>query len=49
MIFLRFCGKYGLKQIAENATSFASMFGVTEQRSQLKEETKIARRVKIEF
>ena len=27
--FVKFCGKYGLKQIAENSTSFVNMFSVT--------------------
>jgi hypothetical protein len=31
--FTKFCGKYGLKQIAENAASFANFFSVTGQRS----------------
>ena len=38
--FTKFCGKFGLKQIAENSTQFASMFSVTGQRSPLKEQTK---------
>lgn len=37
--FTKFCGKYGLKQIAENSTQFAAMFSVTGQRSPHKEET----------
>ena len=37
--FTKFCGKYGLKQIAENSTQFASMFSVTGQRSPHREET----------
>ena len=48
--FTKFCGKFGLKQIAENSAQFASMFGVTGQKSPLKEETKEARRkVLLEF
>lgn len=42
--FTKFCGKYGLKQIAENATQFANFFSVTGQRSPLKEETKEAKK-----
>lgn len=30
--FTRFCGKFGLKQIAENSTQFANMFSVTPQK-----------------
>jgi hypothetical protein len=41
--FTKFCGKYGLKQIAENAQQFAELFSVTGQRSPHKEETKAAR------
>ena len=37
--FTKFCGKYGLKQIAENAQQFANMFGVTGQLSPHREET----------
>jgi hypothetical protein len=29
--FTKFCGKYGLKQIAENSATFAEMFGTTGQ------------------
>jgi len=42
--FSQFCGKYGLKQIADSATNFVDMFSVTGQRSPLKEETKEARK-----
>ena len=42
--FTKFCGKYGLKQIAENSTQFANLFSVTGQRSPLKEETAAARK-----
>lgn len=42
--FTKFCGKYGLKQIAEDAASFSNMFSVTGQRSPLKEETSAARK-----
>ena len=42
--FTKFCGKYGLKQIAENSTQYANMFGVTGNRSPLKEETQAARK-----
>jgi hypothetical protein len=42
--FTKFCGKYGLKQIAENSAAFANMFSVTGQRSPLKEETNAARK-----
>lgn len=42
--FTKFCGKYGLKQIAENSEQYANMFGVTGQRSPLKEETTVARK-----
>ena len=31
--FTKFCGKYGLKQIAENAQQFADMFSVSPQKS----------------
>lgn len=44
--FTKFCGKYGLKQIAENSTQFADMFSVTGNRSPLKEETKEAQKKK---
>jgi 5'-3' exonuclease, N-terminal resolvase-like domain len=37
--FTKFCGKYGLKQIAENSQAFAAMFSVTGQRSPHREET----------
>lgn len=48
--FSKFCGKFGLKQIAENSTQFANMFGVTGQRSPHKEETHAARKkVLIEY
>jgi hypothetical protein len=42
--FTKFCGKFGLKQIAEDATSFVNMFSVTGQRSPLKEETTAVRK-----
>jgi hypothetical protein len=42
--FTKFCGKFGLKQIAENSTQFANLFSVTGQRSPLKDETKEKRR-----
>lgn len=42
--FSGFCGKYGLKQIAEDATAFVNMFSVTGNRSPLKEETTAARK-----
>lgn len=42
--FTKFCGKFGLKQIAENSTQFANMFSVTGQKSPLKEETTAARK-----
>jgi hypothetical protein len=42
--FSKFCGKYGLKQIGDNSAQFADMFGVTGQRSPLKEETLAARK-----
>lgn len=38
--FQRFCGKYGLKKISEDATSFIDMFSSTGMNSPLKEETK---------
>lgn len=37
--FTKFCGKYQLKQIAENAASFADMFGVTGNKSPHRAET----------
>jgi hypothetical protein len=37
--FTKFCGKYGLKQIAENSQQFANLFGTTGQRSPHREET----------
>lgn len=40
--FTKFCGKYGLKQIAENAQQFADMFSVSPQKSAAKEERKRA-------
>lgn len=40
--FTKFCGKYGLNQIAENSQAFANMFSVTGQRSPHKEEKKKA-------
>ena len=40
--FTKFCGKYNLVQIAENAQAYANLFSVTGQRSPLKEETKEA-------
>lgn len=40
--FVRFCGKYGLKQIAENSTAFAQMFSVTGQMSPHRAETEAA-------
>lgn len=45
--FVKFCGKYGLKQIAENAEAFAQMFGVSGQKSS-KEEAK-PKKALIEF
>lgn len=42
--FTAFCGKYGLKQIAENAQQFAKMFNVTGQRSPHREETAAAKK-----
>lgn len=42
--FSKFCGKFGLKQIAEDATSFVDMFSVTGNRSPLKEETNAVRK-----
>jgi hypothetical protein len=42
--FSGFCGKYGLKQIAEDATAFVNMFSVTGNRSPLKEETNAVRK-----
>lgn len=49
--FTKFCGKYGLKQIAENSQQYANLFSVTGQRSPLKEETVAAAKKKalIEF
>jgi hypothetical protein len=48
--FTKFCGKYGLKQIAENSTQFANMFSVTGQRSPHKEETEsVRKKALIEF
>lgn len=48
--FTKFCGKYGLKQIAENSTQFANMFSVTGQRSPHKEETtELRKKALIEF
>jgi len=38
--FTKFCGKYGLNQIAENSASFADLFSRTGQRSPLKDETR---------
>jgi len=37
--FTKFCGKFGLKQIAENSQAFANLFSVTGQKSPLREET----------
>ena len=37
--FTRFCGKYGLKQIAEQSDQYAALFSVTGQRSPHKDET----------
>jgi|SRR5579859_720608 len=37
--FTKFCGKYGLKQIAENSTQFAKLFSVTGTNSPHREET----------
>ena len=42
--FSGFCGKYGLNQIAEDATAFVNMFSVTGNRSPLKEETNAVRK-----
>lgn len=42
--FTKFCGKYGLNQIAEKSDQFANMFGVTGNRSPLKQETTEARK-----
>jgi hypothetical protein len=42
--FTKFCGKFGLKQIAEDSTAFVNMFSVTGQRSPLKEETSAVRK-----
>ena len=49
--FVKFCGKYGLKQIAENAAGFAEMFSITENRSPIREHVVAARAAKslIEF
>jgi hypothetical protein len=38
--FQKFCGKYGLKKISEDATSFIDMFSSTGRSSEHKEETK---------
>ena len=38
--FTKFCGKYGLKQIAENAQQFADMFSVSPQKSAAAEKKK---------
>lgn len=40
--FTKFCGKYGLKQIAENGQQFADMFSVTGQMSPHRAETEAA-------
>lgn len=47
--FQKFCGKFGLTQIAENATQFAEMFSVTGQRSPQKEEADLKRKKLMEF
>lgn len=44
--FTKFCGKFGLKQIAENSQQFANMFSVTGQRSPHREETEAAAKKK---
>ncbi len=44
--FTKFCGKYGLKQIAENSAQFANLFSVTGQRSPHREETEAAAKKK---
>ena len=36
--FTKFCGKHGLKQIAENATQFANFFSMTAHQSSIKKE-----------
>ena len=38
--FSKFCGKFGLKQIADNASSFAAMLGVTSNDAEEKTENK---------
>lgn len=49
--FTKFCGKYGLKQIAENSQQYAGLFSITENKSVVKEELADARKKKslIEF
>lgn len=39
--FQKFCGKYGLKKISEDAASFVDMFSSTGRSSEHKEETKV--------
>jgi hypothetical protein len=47
--FTKFCGKFGLKQIAENSEKFANMFSVTGQRSPHKAEMEAKRKTLVEF
>lgn len=43
--FSKFCAKYGLKQIADNATAFADMFSASEERSRNKKATDTKRSI----
>lgn len=47
--FVRFCGKYGLKQIGENSTSFANMLSTSIEKSQRRTESLAAKPAIIEF
>lgn len=42
----KFCGKYGLKQIAENMTPFVDMFSITGRLSPVREQTEAIRETK---
>lgn len=44
--FQKFCGKYGLKKISEEATNFVDMFSCTGRSSEHKEETKVINEMK---
>lgn len=47
--FMKFCGKFGLKKVAESANQYVDLFSSTGIKSPLKEETKIIRKSSLIF